>query len=443
MDALSHGPLRVLIVASEFPPVGGGGVVRMAKLARYLPEAGCSVVVLCTEPIAVEHFDDSLLADIPPDVRIMRVARPFAPVPGSRSGSSGSVRVNPWRPAVLGRRIVRAVRDVVSIPDPFVWWAIRASRSPREHWGEPMVVIASGPPHSSLIAGSLVARGIHVPLIIDLRDEWTLNPYYRTRNPVRRLLERRLETWCVRRAAALVFVSEVSATRYRTRYPWAAARIRVIPNGYDPADLHGLSARRARRPGEPIVICHAGSLHARRDPGPFFESLGRLLASRPAGAPRVELLLLGIIGQRQADEARRAIPASALRIEPFVVHSEAIARAAASDVLLVISNSEEAGPAALTGKVFEYLAIGKPILAITPPGPAADLIRRSGAGVTADSQDPGAIDEAIRTALELAERPEFRGATEEFLAPYDRSRQARTWAQLAADVVNRHDGSLL
>jgi glycosyltransferase involved in cell wall biosynthesis len=346
--------------------------------------------------------------------------------------ASGGRRLAPVR---MVRRILRAARDVISVPDPFIWWALRAGGAGREFLGDPLTVIASGPPHSSLMAGALVARRTGRPLILDFRDEWSLNPYYRKRWPLRLLVERSMEAWCVHRAGALVFVSDVSARRYRKRYPEVANRVRVIPNGYDPADLSGLPVRRSRRPDDPVVICHAGSLHGRRDPEPFLEALRRVLARREAGLPRVELLLLGVIGDRQAAAARRAIPPTSLRIEAFVPHAEAISRAAASDVLLVITNSEEAGPAALTGKVFEYLALRRPILAITPAGPAAELIRAAAAGVSADPRDLAAIERSIEAALALAEEPEFKGAGADYLAQFDRRRQAVQWAALAVDVA--------
>lgn len=413
----------------------------MAKLARYLPSAGCEVSILCTESIAVTHTDYSLLEEIPKEVRIIRIPRPFAvagtgEMPDNLNGGQAGHSTWPRKSAL---RLLRRARDVVSIPDPFVWWALRAGRVRAEHLGDPSVVIASGPPHSSLVAGVLIGRRTRRPVVLDFRDEWTLNPYYRAGHPLRLLIERRLEAWCVRNASALVFVSEVSARRYEERYPGLTHRIHVIPNGYDPADLVDLPVRRRRGEEDPIVICHAGSLHARRDPAAFFESLGRVLARRPTSASIVELLLLGIIGERQAEAATRAVPSDSLRIEPFVPHRVAVARAAESDVLLLVTNTEEAGPAALTGKVFEYLALRRPILAITPAGPAAELISAADAGVSADPRDPAAMEQAIEAALALAEQPEFDGPGVDFLAQFDRRLQAVVWATLAKEV---HGASL-
>lgn len=436
MSRPREGRGRALLIAIEFPPLGGGGVLRATKLARYLPGEDWRLTVLCTEELWLAHSDASLLAEIPASVTVLRVPRPFGRLKQSTADATRS-RTNGGILQPVGRALRGGFRSMVQIPDPFVGWAIRASRVTRASVGDPDVVIASGPPHSTLLAGALLAGRFARPLVMDYRDEWTLSPYYRTSIPWRNALERRMERWCLRRAAMVVFVSETSAARYRNAFPEVADRCTVIPNGYDPADFEDLPQHTPYQPGDnrPIRIGHFGSLHDRRDPTVFLAALGRIMETRPDDLPPIELVLAGIIGKNQERLARQLIPARHLVIEPFKPHREALAQMAKCDILLVLSNHEEAGPAALTGKIFEYLGVGRSILAIVPDGPAADLLKVARAGISASPERPLEVESSILRAVELASDPASHGPDLDVVSRYDRRRQAADWARLLAAVV--------
>ena len=429
---------RALLMAVEFPPLGGGGVLRATKLARYLPGEGWRLSVLCTEELWVAHRDPSLLAEIPASVTVHRIPRPFSRPKQSAAGRMHS-SANEGILRSIGRGLRRVYRSMIQIPDPFVGWAIRASRVSRSSAGDPDVIIASGPPHSMLFGGALLARRLSRPLVMDYRDEWTLSPFYRTAIPWRSVLERWIERWGLRRAAMVVFVSEASAARYREAFPEMADRCAVIPNGYDPADFVDLPPYSPYVPGDdrPIRIGHFGSLHDRRDPTVFLAALGRIVGSPPGDLPPIELVLAGIIGTNQERLARQLVPARHLAIEPFKAHREALKRMASCDILLVLSNHEEAGPAALTGKIFEYLGMGRPILAIVPDGPAADLLKAARAGISASPEDPVEVEASILRAVRLASDPASFDPDLDVVSLYDRRRQAADWARLLARVVEK------
>ena len=414
-------PGRLLVLAVEFPPVGGGGVIRIVKFVKYLSGLGWQITVVCSDEPPPPHSDPTLLEEIPDAVRIIRVRGPFAAVSGPIT--SGAKRRMSRRPAVFrGLKSLRAaLRSAVAIPDQWIGWSLKVGRMSATELGSPDVILTSGPPHSVHIAGALLAKRLGTPLVTDFRDEWTLNPFYRSRVPWRTLLERRLEAWSLARARRSILVSAVSAERYAGAYKARCKQFQVVPNGFDPADFHDMpTGGRMRRPGGPIRIGYAGSLQNFRDGTPFFQGLGRILASRPVNSPPVELILVGTFAEAQIEAARQAIGRGSLQIEPFAPHRTALRRMAECDILLVITNRQEAGPAALTGKIFECLALRKPVLAIAPSGAAVDLIARARAGVSADACDPHGIDTAIRQALMMAEDSSFEGPSEDVVAEFDR-----------------------
>lgn len=417
---------RLLIVAAEFPPLGGGGVIRATKLAKYLDRIGWSVTVVCSDDPLGEAVDHSLLAELPPSVAIVRVGSRLGSA--SKRASTAAKRLGPGNPLFRVLYRLRAgVRALMAVPDRWIGWALKVGRMDPEALGRPDVIVSSGPPHSGHIAAALLHRRHRIPFIIDYRDEWVLNPFYRTRLPWRRLIEPRLERWCMRTAARVVFISRASAKRYAALYPDRADRFHVVPNGFDPEDLQVKKPRAIRN--DQVVIGHAGSINNRRDAATFFRTFGRLAREGRLGSG-ARLLLMGTISGEQKRIAEGSIPADALELRPFAPHAEALRTMAECDVLLVLTNAEEAGPAALTGKIYEYLALRRPILTIAPEGPATELIGESAAGVTADPTDPVAIERAILAAILMAGDERFTGAAEEFLRRFDRSRHAERWSIL-------------
>jgi glycosyltransferase involved in cell wall biosynthesis len=425
-------PRRVLIIAAEFPPLGGGGVIRATKLAKYLSLLGWDVDVACSDEPLADAVDTTLLDELPASVTIHRVRPPMHGV--TRAAASGAKRHLPrealWFRALYGAR--QAARAIIAIPDRWLPWALTIGRTQQRRQAAPTVIVSSGPPHSVHVAGVMLARRWGVPYVADLRDEWTLRPMTHSRLPWRSALERRLERWCLKQCAYAVFVSNVSCERYSAAYPSLAHKFRVIPNGYDPADFAGLDL--SREPAGAVVrIGHAGSIDQRRDGGPFFQALGRRL--RRQQAADVALTMVGPISARQRKIAETEIHEDRLELTPFLPHREALARMVRCDVLLVLTNTEEAGPAALTSKIFEYLAMRRPILVVAHPSAATKLVHDSGAGVWADPGSPDELDDAIEASVRLARQDVFSGMDEGELQHYDRERQAHVWDRLLREAT--------
>jgi glycosyltransferase involved in cell wall biosynthesis len=240
-----------------------------------------------------------------------------------------------------------------------------------------------------------------------------------------------LEAYCLRRAARITVVNDLMRDRLAARYPELKERIVSIPNGFDPADFEGLRPRSAVAEGERVTFIHAGRLRDSQSIGSFYEALGRIEAETPG---RVELRLVGHIESGQLAAARANLPAAALWIDPPVPHLEALALMAASDVLVVVVEGGGAGPASMTGKIYEYLALRRPILVLGPDGVAAQLVESSGAGLAANAGDPAALGACLGSAIAMARDERFSGARAEVLSRFDRRSLARDWGVLLRDV---------
>jgi glycosyltransferase involved in cell wall biosynthesis len=423
---------RVLICAAEFPPLGGGGVLRIAKLAKYLPPLGWRVTVACSDEPMGEAVDPTLLEEIPESVRIMRLRPPFGRH-AARVTAGAKTRVGRRSPIfglLYGARA--ALRATIAIPDRWLAWALTLSRRSAADLGTPDVIVTSGPPHSVHIAGAVLGRRLGIPLVMDMRDEWSLRPLMRSRLPWRRAIDERTERWCLRRAAQLIVVSEASAQRYASRYPWLAGRVSVIPNGFDPADLPDPDNATHGEASDERTIGYSGTFQVGMDLRPLFEAIGRVLDAENADGRRTRLAMLGAFRPGEVELARQSISNGALSLERFLPHRDALARIATWDALLVVADD---GAASMAGKVYEYLALRKPVLVVAPEGPATHLIATASAGVSAAPDDSEGISRGLRRVLEMSLDPTFKGAPDEILDRFDRRCLAQVWSDLLGQLV--------
>jgi len=207
----------------------------------------------------------------------------------------------------------------------------------------------------------------------------------------------------------------------------------VISNGCDFDEFAGLAHERSER----LRILHAGFFFGVRSPRPFLEALSRLLADRPELRDVIEARFVG--GFRAADRvwAETLGLGEAVRIDGFLPHDQALAAMKQADaLLLLIPRGQGLGLSVLSGKIFEYLAAERPVLALVPPeGVAADLLRSTGFARIADPDDVP----AIRAQLEdLVEAWRAGGLGDRVLPAYLRERlDRRTRAAEMADVFRR------
>jgi glycosyltransferase involved in cell wall biosynthesis len=162
----------------------------------------------------------------------------------------------------------------------------------------------------------------------------------------------------------------------------------TIPNGSDFDDFDGLPYT----PGDRLRITHTGSFFGKRDPRPFLQAL------RDSGLD-VVARFLGDFRTADREWAETLELGDRLELREFAPRRQALELQRDSEaLLLLIPEAAGRGKGVLSGKVFEYLAAERPILAAVPPGgAAATLIEETGSGVVAPPDDPAAIAEALRS----------------------------------------------
>jgi glycosyltransferase involved in cell wall biosynthesis len=374
--------VKALIVSFYFPPAGGGGVQRPLKLAQYLPALGIETHVLAPDDPRWVHRDDGLR--LPTQAWVHR-ARYLGPSGGSPAevlrGTAGLERAAK-QVRLLGRRLL--------VPDESVGWNVTAVpaaiRLVREHgidW-----VITTSPPGSVHLVGAATQRATGARWLADLRDSLTFHPHRRADTAATKAKERlrgSVARLVARRADAISCVSEAIADEMRALTP--RGPVRAIANGSDFDDFAGLDYHPAGR----MRITHTGSFFGKRDPRPFLQAL-------QSSGLDVVARFVGDFRASDRDWAETLSLGDRLELIPYAPRATSLALQRDSEaLLLLIPDAGGRGRGVLSGKVFEYLAAGRPILAVVPPdGAAAELLRAVGAGPVVAPDD---ID-GIRAALE-------------------------------------------
>ncbi|MGH2994744.1 MAG: glycosyltransferase family 4 protein [Gaiellaceae bacterium] len=372
--------MKVLLVTMYWPPAGGGGVPRPLKFATHLADLGFETHVLAPGDPKRVHRDESLTP--PPGVVVHRVRNlsPQVRRPGETLERTRGL-------ARLGMRAVLAYRRVL-VPDPSAPWALTAApaarRIVRQHGID--VVITSSPPGSVQLIGLAVRRLTGVRWVAELRDSLVSHPHRRRAVRGERLLARSV----AHRADAVVAVSEAIADEIRALAP--RGPVEVIEHGADFEDFEGLEYRPST---ERFRITHTGTMFARRDPRPFLEALAR-------SSEEVVARFVGDFRDRDRAYAEKLGLGDRIEVLPYLPRHEALALQRDSEaLLLLVPAGEGRGRFVITTKIFEYLAAGRPILAAVPSdGPAAELLRETGAGVIVSPDDADAIAGGLHSLVE-------------------------------------------
>lgn len=436
------------MVAYLFPPLGGGGVQRTVKFATYLPNHGWLPVVLTARGAGYEIRDPGLLSAVPPRLEVMRATthEPWWPAYrglqrlAARLGSRRGAITRPATASTTGDATeqpsgrVRRLAALVLFPDEHVPWvpaAVIAGWRAHRRQAFDAIYSTHGPISNHLVA-ALLKRRTGLPWIADFRDPWVGNAWATRLPRLHRKIQLRLERWIVKQADGIVTATPGLTEMFRRRYPEHAERITTITNGYDPADLADLHA--IERADGRFRIVYTGALYGDSELDDFLRGLALLLDRRPAVASRLRVEFVGY-----RDAHNQAIAARwSRRLEGCVEYidyrprSEALALAASADACLYLVGNDPRKALAIGGKLFEYIALNVPILAVAPPGDARMVLEQLGWGHVCDPRS-----EAIADALEdVLDAPRPTGIADPD-GHYDRRRLTGDLAALLDEIVGR------
>lgn len=280
------------------------------------------------------------------------------------------------------------------IPDRYSWWKARALRAIAEQVGKtdyrPDVIVTFGQPMSDHLIGLKLKQIYGLPWLAHFSDPWVDNPFNRYDSLTRRI-NRSLERKVIEAADRVIFTSHETVDLVMAKYPseWRT-KVRVLPHSFD-LSMDSVTPGKESRA---ITIRHTGEFYGLRTPKPLIETLRSIMADDPLSLDGVCFELIGDIDPTtRANLQIEDLPPDLVRFRPPVSYQESCSLSAAANGLLII-DAPAAKSVFLPSKLIEYVGVARPILGITPPGAAANLIKELG-GWVADPSSPEAMKSMV------------------------------------------------
>jgi hypothetical protein len=378
---------KVLILSALFPPDQRVGGKRMYQLSNYLPASGWSPLVVAS-PSPHELFSDPTQNPEAIDVR-----RIYAP-----ACWSGSRLLNPRGKVAVARHSFRSkIKSIFKIPlgkelllAP--WLIPRLLRILR--YEKIKVIYATCGPPASLFHAYLTSRISGIPLVLDLRDPWTLNFLQRTKPPWVRWMEKVMERVFIRHAAAITFTSITTCQAYQQHYKSALARkMTTVYTGYDSSSL------KLREPvfSNAFTIAHFGNCFGYRTFKPVLQAIKELAREKLLSKFDIVLKSHGSLQAADIAYASENDLDWVLKCDNILQYTEGLSSLLDADLLLLLGYGSEKG--FIPAKTFDYMLLEKPILCITECAELASIVKSSHAGYIAAQSDIAMIKAILMSCL--------------------------------------------
>ncbi|MBD1261733.1 glycosyltransferase family 4 protein [Maribacter polysiphoniae] len=386
---------KVLIVTYYWPPAGGPGVQRWLKFVKYLPEFGITPIVYIPENPNYPIIDDSIGNEVPEGLVIYRhpIREPYK-VAGffskndAKRISSGIITT---KNQSFLEKVMLWVRGNFFIPDA------------RKNWVKPSVrflqtiiekenidcLVTTGPPHSLHLIGNQLKQITKVKWLADFRDPWTSIGYHKKLKLTRKSQQehKRLEQLVLNNADRVIVTSNTTKEEFQgiTQKP-----ISVITNGYDT----DISVPKVTTKG--FTISHIGSLLSGRNPAILWQVLGTMVLENDEFDSCFKLRLAGVVSEDVLQSIYDAGLRGHTELLGYVSHEEAVRLQQESQVLLLVEIDSHETKGILPGKLYEYMAAGRPILGIGPKGwDAARIIADTHSGFSFGYDDENKLKDVL------------------------------------------------
>ncbi len=393
---------KVLIISYYWPPSGGSGVQRWLKFAKYLPSCNWEPIIYTPLNPEPNTTDENLLKDISPDLEVIKtkIWEPYGIYKSLFGRGKKEIKAN-----IIGsenksikHKISLFIRGNFFIPDPRSFWVRPSVKYLTKYLKENPVdiIVSTGPPHSMHLIAKGVAKNTGIKWVADFRDPWTEIFYFKHLNLSNYAFKkhRKLEQSVLDNADTVVVVSNQMKKDFekRTKTP-----VEIITNGFDPADFE--QAKREITPiKDKFIISHTGIFVDNGNPDNLWRALSEKSKEDQEFKQHLEIRLMGQVdGSILKDIEECNLSANTINMG-YVSHKTAVEWQLKSNLLLLPLRKEPEAAAILTGKFFEYLAAGNPILAFGPTnGDLAKALKETESGVIVDFEDY----EGTKKALDL------------------------------------------
>lgn len=431
---------RVLIITYYWPPSGGSGVQRWLKMSKYLPENGWQPVIYTAENAEYPVEDKSLEKDVTPEAEVIRrpIVEPytfykkFLGIRKEEKVKAGFInegtKKSGWK-----ENLSVWLRGNLFIPDARCWWIKPSVRYLTKYLKEHPVdaMISTGPPHSMHLIAKALHKKFNIPWVADFRDPWTDVFYFDSlklsKCSIRK--HKKLENQVITEADKVVTVGWHGAENMKNL---GAKNVEVITNGYDEECV----SDSAQIPdNECFTVSYTGVLLP-NESFVIWDAFKELCEENLEFNKALKINLIGHIDE----SVKRYISEKKLNDKvnniEYMQHSQVLDYQRKSDLLLLLIPRAKKAECILTGKLFEYLVSGRPILAVGPEnGDAAKILFETKCGMTADYDDKAKMKEIVLDYFNKRNDNQSIKIDKNEVAKYSRRNLAKYYVRLLNGII--------
>jgi hypothetical protein len=399
---------RVLFIVYYLPPMGSSGVQRPLKLIKYLPGFGWKPVVVAPEPGVYHTFDESLCGELEESgAEVHRVAgNTLFHATGGQSMGLSSLPES-------ARRIFRSVSSWFYLPDNKKGWIKPAISKCDEiiGKGDIDIIFSTAPPYSNHLIAADLGKRHKIPVVMDFRDDWLGSHLLNLPTSLHRQKMAQLERKTIQQASLITAINSAMLISLKNRNDdgtdndsgtttGTITRYTVLPQGFDPADFPDTDRNAVQGAGKSALlrITYNGIFYGAQKPDVFLAAVRALLDDGFINEQDIELVFQGGLEkpvlQRISELGLDRITVN----KGYLPHRESVENLFYSDLLWFTVGRQKNDNQVTTGKLFEYIGTGKPILGLVPGGEAARILDAYGAGYRAD---PDSIEQVQQMLIEI------------------------------------------
>jgi glycosyltransferase involved in cell wall biosynthesis len=360
---------NVLMIAYYFPPMGGAGVQRTLKFARYLPEFGWRPYILTVKDKS-KIRDTSMIEELPVETSVTRTDILHLP------------SLLPWR-------LRNSISRWFLIVDEQIGWLLNANPAGQKIISRNNIktIYSSSMPYTDHLIALHLHRRLHLPWVADFRDPWMGNPYLSFPTEFHRRINEKLEHMVFSEADRVILNTKRTQQYYLRKYgKLPPEKFVTIPNGYDQADIQVIDVDKPINPA--FTIVHLGSLYRKVRSSEFFlAALQQAIAGEKIPEDNIRVRFIGNIDSETRGLVEQLELGKVVELCGYLNHRQALCELSSADLLLLIPSYGAGSELFVPAKLYEYLASNKPILCLSDPGEAADLVRKARAGTIVPPDD--------------------------------------------------------
>ncbi|MCF6092560.1 glycosyltransferase [Microaerobacter geothermalis] len=450
-------PRKVLMISYLFPPIGGGGVQRALKMAKYLPQYGWQVHVLTVDSPAHVSLDHSLLQQLPEGTMVHRASErgvgKGSNIPGGKadfvSSQDRQLSSNKhpgsnkgWKKEFIriAKPYLKKAKEGLLIPDDQILWYSDAVKKGLDviYSHDIDVIFSTSGPYTNHLVGLALKNKTGKPWIADFRDPWTQN-MHQSDIPWKKWIEETMERRVMNTSDVVLTVTPSFARNFKKKHP-GIKNLQVIYNGFDPEDYDKITPIDTRGL---FTASYAGIFYKERNPRLFLEAVYELIQEGLVDRKHLSCKFAGVFDYPGYSENYDCVKQLGLEdvveVLGHLPHHEVLSLLKGSNLLLLIGDTAPGSGDYIPGKLFEYMAIGNPILALTVPGESERIIREYGLGEVVNPFSQKEIKQAYLRMYQLWVNGNGYGETERSFKKdiniYNRKYQAEQLAEVMETLI--------